>query len=63
VKPLAIFRGIVVVGLVVIFAALRLANHSASADSLPAQPTAPTHAQFVRAGNAVCTLHPIGAGR
>jgi hypothetical protein len=54
VKPFAIFGGIVVVGLVVIFAGLRLTSHSALADPLPAQPTALTHAQFVRAGNAVC---------
>jgi hypothetical protein len=51
VKPLAVFGGIVVVGLAVMFAGLRLTNHSASADPLP---TPLTHAQFVRAGNAVC---------
>lgn len=35
-KPLAIFGGIVVVGLAVIFGGLRLTAHSASADNLPA---------------------------
>lgn len=35
-KALAIFGGIVAVGLVVIFAGLRLTAHSASADNLPA---------------------------
>jgi hypothetical protein len=51
VKPLAIFGGIVVVGLAVIFVGLRLTDHSASANPLP---TPLTHAQFLRAGNAVC---------
>jgi hypothetical protein len=54
VKPLAIFGGIVLVGLAVIFGGLRLTNHSARAESLPSQPTPLTHARFVRAGNAVC---------
>jgi hypothetical protein len=57
VKPLAIFGGIIVVGLAVIFAGLRLTSHPASAAPLsttPAAPTSLTHAQFVRAGNAVC---------
>jgi hypothetical protein len=54
VKPLAVFGGIVVVGLAVIFVGLRLTDHSASADPLPAAPTSLTHAQFVREGNAVC---------
>lgn len=53
-KPLAIFGVLVAVGLAVIFAGLRLTDHSARADPLPATPTSLTHAQLVRAGNAVC---------
>jgi hypothetical protein len=51
VKPLALFGGIVAVGLAAIFVGLRLTDHSASANPLP-KPL--THAQFVRAGNAIC---------
>jgi hypothetical protein len=57
VRPLAVFGGIVLVGLAVIFASLRLTDHSASANPLPASRTAPaplSHAQFVRAANRVC---------
>jgi hypothetical protein len=51
VKPLAIFGGIVAVGLAVIFVGLRLTDHPTSANP---PPTPLTHAQFVRAGNAIC---------
>lgn len=59
-KPFAIFGGIVVVGLALIVGGLRLTNHSASATPPPATSTAPTpltHAQFVRAGNAICARY------
>jgi hypothetical protein len=55
VKPLAIFSGVVVVGLAVIAAGLRLTSHPASARPTPVTPVPSlTHAQFVRAANRVC---------
>lgn len=59
-KPFAIFGGIVVVGLVLIVGGLRLTNHLASATPPPPTSTPPTpltHAQFVRAGNAICARY------
>lgn len=53
VKPLALFGVIVVVGLVAIGAALRLTDHSASAEP-PIAPKLAAQARFVRAGNGIC---------
>jgi hypothetical protein len=56
VRPLAIFGAVVVVGVVLIAAGLRLTDHPASATPPPrtASPTPLSHAQFVRAANAIC---------
>ena len=56
-KPLGIFVGIVVVGLALIVGGLRFTDHKASANPLPTAPTPLTHAQFVRAGNAICARY------
>lgn len=55
-KPVALFGGIVVVGLVVIGAALRLTDHSASATP-PLASKLSAQARFVRAGNGVCARY------
>jgi hypothetical protein len=52
VKPLTLFGVIVVVGLVVIGAALHFTDHSASAT--PPLPPLSAQEQFVRAGNGLC---------
>jgi hypothetical protein len=60
VKPLALFVGVVVVGVGVIFLGLRLTDHSAKASPAPTPPVAPkplTQAQFDRAGNAICARY------
>jgi hypothetical protein len=60
VKPLGLFVGVVVVGLVVIFLGLRLTNHSANASPVLTTRTAPkplTQAEFDRAGNAICARY------
>jgi hypothetical protein len=46
-----------VVGLVVIVGGLRLTDHSARANPSVTPPAPLTHAQFVRAGNAVCVRY------
>jgi hypothetical protein len=56
-KPLAIFAGVVAVGLVVIVGGLRLTDKSASATPSVTPPKPLTHAQFVRAANAVCVRY------
>lgn len=56
-KPLAIFGGVLVVGLAVIFAGLRLTDHSAGATPPPAPPAQATSAQFVQTGNGVCARY------
>lgn len=58
-KPLAIFVGVVVVGLGVIAAGLHLTGHSASATPPPVT-AASARAQFVRAGNGVCARYYDG---
>ena len=55
VKPLGIFAGIVVIGVVLIAAGLRLTDRSASA--MPPLPIPTAQAQFVRAGNGVCARY------
>jgi hypothetical protein len=56
-KPLALFGGIVVVGLAVLFAGLRLTDHSARASATLPPPVPSASAQFVRAGNGVCARY------
>ena len=53
VRPLAIFAGIVVVGVILIAVGLRVTNHPASATP-PPLPTPLSHAQFVHAANGIC---------
>ena len=53
-KPIAIFAGIVLVGLALIVGGLHLTDHSASATPPPPLPTPLSHAQFVQAANRVC---------
>lgn len=56
-KPLAVFAGILVVGLAVIFAVLRLTAHPASADPLPVPQSSLTKSRFVRTGNGTCARY------